>query len=199
MHAADRPLGSAWGRARHPCREGARALPLCRGHASENPELPEALSQRGIRFLGPHAAAMAALGDKVCMCAKDNGLLCACLEAPLPACLGVPLSACLEAPLPACLGVPLPACLRVPSVVQALCGLCCLYSVPVFVTEFVSMQLPLSAGTSVCPMCRHRCLCHVLAGNSFLERVVAINKACLRSESTTLTGYLKDKRVQGPF
>eukprot|EP00200_Dunaliella_tertiolecta_P012627 CAMPEP_0202373002 /NCGR_PEP_ID=MMETSP1127-20130417/4091_1 /ASSEMBLY_ACC=CAM_ASM_000462 /TAXON_ID=3047 /ORGANISM="Dunaliella tertiolecta, Strain CCMP1320" /LENGTH=2753 /DNA_ID=CAMNT_0048969731 /DNA_START=204 /DNA_END=8465 /DNA_ORIENTATION=+ len=35
------------------------------GHASENPELPAALAQRGIRFLGPHEAAMAALGDKV--------------------------------------------------------------------------------------------------------------------------------------
>jgi len=38
---------------------------FCRGHASENPELPAALSQKGIRFLGPNAAAMAALGDKV--------------------------------------------------------------------------------------------------------------------------------------
>lgn len=36
-----------------------------RGHASENPELPEALKAKGIRFLGPPAAAMAALGDKV--------------------------------------------------------------------------------------------------------------------------------------
>ncbi|GMH43409.1 hypothetical protein BSKO_11331 [Bryopsis sp. KO-2023] len=37
------------------------------GHASENPELPSALSKTstGIRFLGPPAAAMAALGDKV--------------------------------------------------------------------------------------------------------------------------------------
>ena len=38
---------------------------FCRGHANENPELPAALSQKGIRFLGPNAAAMAALGDKV--------------------------------------------------------------------------------------------------------------------------------------
>ena len=37
----------------------------CRGHASENPELPTALHEAGIRFLGPHAAAMAALGDKI--------------------------------------------------------------------------------------------------------------------------------------
>ena len=36
----------------------------CRGHASENPELPEALAQLDIRFLGPSAAAMGALGDK---------------------------------------------------------------------------------------------------------------------------------------
>ena len=34
------------------------------GHASENPELPAALAERGIRFLGPPAAPMAALGDK---------------------------------------------------------------------------------------------------------------------------------------
>jgi hypothetical protein len=38
---------------------------FCRGHASENPELPEALKAKGIRFLGPPADAMAALGDKV--------------------------------------------------------------------------------------------------------------------------------------
>jgi hypothetical protein len=37
----------------------------CRGHASENPELPETLAAKGIRFLGPPAKAMAALGDKV--------------------------------------------------------------------------------------------------------------------------------------
>uniref|UniRef100_A0A1D1YN11 Acetyl-CoA carboxylase 1 n=1 Tax=Anthurium amnicola TaxID=1678845 RepID=A0A1D1YN11_9ARAE len=35
------------------------------GHASENPELPEALSAKGIIFLGPSAASMAALGDKI--------------------------------------------------------------------------------------------------------------------------------------
>ena len=39
----------------------------CRGHASENPELPDALEAKGIRFLGPPAKAMAALGDKVCL------------------------------------------------------------------------------------------------------------------------------------
>ena len=39
-----------------------------RGHASEKPELPTALSETGcsgIRFLGPPASAMAALGDKI--------------------------------------------------------------------------------------------------------------------------------------
>ena len=39
-----------------------------RGHASEKPELPTALAETGcsgIRFLGPPAAAMAGLGDKI--------------------------------------------------------------------------------------------------------------------------------------
>lgn len=35
------------------------------GHASENPELPDALNARGIVFLGPPATSMAALGDKI--------------------------------------------------------------------------------------------------------------------------------------
>ncbi|POO04043.1 Pyruvate carboxylase [Trema orientale] len=35
------------------------------GHASENPELPDALNARGIIFLGPPATSMAALGDKI--------------------------------------------------------------------------------------------------------------------------------------
>ena len=35
------------------------------GHASENPELPDALIARGIVFLGPPAAPMATLGDKI--------------------------------------------------------------------------------------------------------------------------------------
>ncbi|KAG0449700.1 hypothetical protein HPP92_027132 [Vanilla planifolia] len=35
------------------------------GHASENPELPDALKAKGIIFLGPPAAPMAALGDKI--------------------------------------------------------------------------------------------------------------------------------------
>lgn len=35
------------------------------GHASENPELPDALIAKGIIFLGPPAAPMSALGDKI--------------------------------------------------------------------------------------------------------------------------------------
>ncbi|XP_058096705.1 acetyl-CoA carboxylase 1-like [Magnolia sinica] len=35
------------------------------GHASENPELPDALNAKGIIFLGPQASSMAALGDKI--------------------------------------------------------------------------------------------------------------------------------------
>lgn len=35
------------------------------GHASENPELPDALTAKGIIFLGPPASSMNALGDKV--------------------------------------------------------------------------------------------------------------------------------------
>ncbi|AEE31852.1 acetyl-CoA carboxylase 2 [Arabidopsis thaliana] len=35
------------------------------GHASENPELPDALKEKGIIFLGPPADSMIALGDKI--------------------------------------------------------------------------------------------------------------------------------------
>ncbi|KAL5559057.1 hypothetical protein UlMin_035268 [Ulmus minor] len=35
------------------------------GHASENPELPDALNEKGIVFLGPPSTSMAALGDKI--------------------------------------------------------------------------------------------------------------------------------------
>ncbi|XP_047324007.1 acetyl-CoA carboxylase 1-like [Impatiens glandulifera] len=35
------------------------------GHASENPELPDALNAKGIVFLGPPGVSMAALGDKI--------------------------------------------------------------------------------------------------------------------------------------
>lgn len=40
---------------------------ICRGHASEKPELPTALASTPseIKFLGPPAAPMAALGDKI--------------------------------------------------------------------------------------------------------------------------------------
>lgn len=40
-------------------------FPLCRGHASENPELPRSLEMSSIRFLGPGEDAMRALGDKI--------------------------------------------------------------------------------------------------------------------------------------
>ncbi len=42
-------------------------LRALRGHASEKPELPQALAETpaGIRFLGPPAGPMAALGDKI--------------------------------------------------------------------------------------------------------------------------------------
>lgn len=40
-------------------------LRVCRGHASEVPDLPRSLAAAGIVFLGPRADAMAALGDKV--------------------------------------------------------------------------------------------------------------------------------------
>ena len=36
------------------------------GHASENPKLPSALAYHDIAFLGPSAAAMDAVGDKIC-------------------------------------------------------------------------------------------------------------------------------------
>lgn len=35
------------------------------GHASENPDLPDALTAKGIIFLGPPASSMSALGDKI--------------------------------------------------------------------------------------------------------------------------------------
>lgn len=35
------------------------------GHASENPELPDALNAKGIIFLGPPSTSMGALGDKI--------------------------------------------------------------------------------------------------------------------------------------
>ena len=35
------------------------------GHASENPDLPATLKEKGFVFLGPPSEAMAALGDKI--------------------------------------------------------------------------------------------------------------------------------------
>ena len=35
------------------------------GHASENPNLPESLREKGIVFIGPPSTSMAALGDKI--------------------------------------------------------------------------------------------------------------------------------------
>ena len=56
---------AAWG----PCMPASdiAAAALHRGHASEKPELPQALAETpsGIRFLGPPAGPMAALGDKI--------------------------------------------------------------------------------------------------------------------------------------
>ena len=51
----------------HPGACQSESRQLRRGHASEKPELPTALAETpsGIRFLGPPAGAMAALGDKI--------------------------------------------------------------------------------------------------------------------------------------
>ncbi|XP_024374276.1 acetyl-CoA carboxylase 1 [Physcomitrium patens] len=46
-------------------RTGVQAVWPGWGHASENPELPDSLLARGILFLGPPAAPMNALGDKI--------------------------------------------------------------------------------------------------------------------------------------
>ncbi len=48
-----------------PCKCTLGVLFLCRGHASENPELPAVLDAVNVCFLGPGSEAMAALGDKV--------------------------------------------------------------------------------------------------------------------------------------
>lgn len=44
---------------------GADAVWAGWGHASENPHLPESLQAKGITFIGPPAAPMRALGDKI--------------------------------------------------------------------------------------------------------------------------------------
>lgn len=80
-------------------------LLVCRGHASEIPELPQSLAAKGIRFLGPPAEAMAALGDKVsagtspCSCPCSQQLqqaACSTAEAST----GVPASVGWMAPSP---------------------------------------------------------------------------------------------------
>ena len=71
LSAADAAGVAAAAHSSSECAEGsATAAACCRGHASENPELPTLLASKGIRFLGPPAKAMAALGDKVRLEAK---------------------------------------------------------------------------------------------------------------------------------
>ncbi|KAL6839698.1 hypothetical protein ACP4OV_030386 [Aristida adscensionis] len=66
------------------------------GHASENPELPDALTAKGIVFLGPPASSMNALGDKV-----GSALIAQAAGVPTLAWSGsnveVPLECCLDA------------------------------------------------------------------------------------------------------
>lgn len=66
------------------------------GHASENPELPDALTAKGIIFLGPPASSMNALGDKV-----GSALIAQAAGVPTLAWSGshveVPLECCLDA------------------------------------------------------------------------------------------------------
>ncbi|XP_060973718.1 acetyl-CoA carboxylase 1-like isoform X1 [Cannabis sativa] len=47
------------------------------GHASENPDLPDALDAKGIIFLGPSATSIAALGDKI-----GSSLIAQAVEVP---------------------------------------------------------------------------------------------------------------------
>ncbi|OEL17844.1 Acetyl-CoA carboxylase 2 [Dichanthelium oligosanthes] len=66
------------------------------GHASENPELPDALIAKGIIFLGPPASSMNALGDKV-----GSALIAQAAGVPTLSWSGshveVPLDCCLDA------------------------------------------------------------------------------------------------------
>ncbi|ONM18475.1 acetyl-CoA carboxylase2 [Zea mays] len=66
------------------------------GHASENPELPDVLTAKGIVFLGPPASSMNALGDKV-----GSALIAQAAGVPTLAWSGshveVPLECCLDA------------------------------------------------------------------------------------------------------
>nr|CAL63610.1 acetyl-coenzyme A carboxylase [Alopecurus myosuroides] len=65
------------------------------GHASENPELPDALTAKGIVFLGPPASSMNALGDKV-----GSALIAQAAGVPTLAWSGshveIPLELCLD-------------------------------------------------------------------------------------------------------
>ncbi|CAO2034081.1 unnamed protein product [Urochloa humidicola] len=66
------------------------------GHASENPDLPDALTAKGIIFLGPPASSMNALGDKV-----GSALIAQAAGVPTLSWSGshveVPLECCLDA------------------------------------------------------------------------------------------------------
>ncbi|CAO2041466.1 unnamed protein product [Urochloa humidicola] len=66
------------------------------GHASENPDLPDALTAKGIVFLGPPASSMNALGDKV-----GSALIAQAAGVPTLSWSGshveVPLECCLDA------------------------------------------------------------------------------------------------------
>lgn len=59
------------------------------GHASENPELPDALNAKGIIFLGPPSISMAALGDKI-----GSSLIAQAAEVPTLPWSGSHVSSC---------------------------------------------------------------------------------------------------------
>ena len=50
------------------------------GHASENPKLPTALTELGIKFIGPTAPVMSVLGDKIAanILAQTANVRCVC-------------------------------------------------------------------------------------------------------------------------
>ena len=86
----------------------SKRLPACRGHASEVPDLPLALSKTasGIRFLGPSAAAMSALGDKVSPSEASTSTRCslAAYTCPSTALFALAAASCVDgqacSPLP---------------------------------------------------------------------------------------------------
>lgn len=61
------------------------------GHASENPELPDALDAKGVVFLGPPAISMAALGDKI-----GSSLIAQAADVPTLPWSGSHVSKCLQ-------------------------------------------------------------------------------------------------------